>query len=254
MAGQGITELPIQTALDWQEIQVKHFQLVVQDTRKADYPRHELAKCLKVMHEVIAAGGAVYVHCKAGITRSATVVYAYLAKHGNADNLPLNSNREAILNYLRNLRDVVTLRDLNFDVAKGAIEILETMSGQPLPAKNTVLKNIDGFLQTSEAKSQLVQFAWFKELKNNALRDRTLLATADNILNKLNRATTLKDFHEALDLHEGKVFFNEKTNLFLELIEHLAKIFNYRKDDILRILSTQSKKSEEEPISPAAHP
>lgn len=40
-------------------------------------------KCFEVINKVRNAGGTIYVHCNAGISRSPTIVAAYLIKHQN---------------------------------------------------------------------------------------------------------------------------------------------------------------------------
>ena len=60
--------------------------------------KRQLPRCVMVLDELVVAGHRVYVHCAAGVTRSPTVIVAYL--HWKLD-WPL----EKALNHLHDVRN-----------------------------------------------------------------------------------------------------------------------------------------------------
>ena len=68
----------------------------VNDFDRLDLKR-KLMRCVQSLHELVMAGHTVYVHCTAGVTRSPTVVAAYLHVH-------LGSSIEEAVERLREVR------------------------------------------------------------------------------------------------------------------------------------------------------
>ena len=68
-----------------------------------------IANCVGLLHDQSKAGNKTYVHCKAGRGRSATIVVAYLLRHG-IDGQIFSSAREAYA-YLKKIRPQINLND-----------------------------------------------------------------------------------------------------------------------------------------------
>lgn len=95
----GLSLDEFETPTGWNQRNVDHHWVVIKDFG-ANISNEKLYDTLKQMHQVISEGGAVYVHCKAGVGRSAMIVLAYLAIYET--NLEFNDIPEELLNiYLK---------------------------------------------------------------------------------------------------------------------------------------------------------
>jgi len=83
--------------------------LVFRNVRVIDFDaldlKRQLPLCVMVLDELVAAGHRVYVHCTAGVTRSPTVIAAYL-------HWKFNWPPEKALNHLHDIRNCSPLRDV----------------------------------------------------------------------------------------------------------------------------------------------
>ncbi|KAH7699388.1 Protein F28C6.8 a, partial [Aphelenchoides avenae] len=65
------------TRADWEEANIRFHHIPMQDFTGTT-SRQNIQKALAFIDEVASDGKSVYVHCKAGRTRSATVAVCYL--------------------------------------------------------------------------------------------------------------------------------------------------------------------------------
>ncbi|XP_035216041.1 phosphatidylglycerophosphatase and protein-tyrosine phosphatase 1-like [Stegodyphus dumicola] len=72
----------VTTEEEWKRRGVKFLQLHTQDIFHAP-SQEKLARGVQFINEFVGTGSSVYVHCKAGRTRSATLVGCYLMKRHN---------------------------------------------------------------------------------------------------------------------------------------------------------------------------
>jgi atypical dual specificity phosphatase len=73
--------IPILLFQEWESRGVKFLQLHTRDIFETPC-QEKLKKGVSFINEVAGSGGSVYVHCKAGRTRSATLVGCYLMQVG----------------------------------------------------------------------------------------------------------------------------------------------------------------------------
>ena len=62
-----------------QERGLKYLHVSIEDTPSARISQ-QFSRCIRFIHEVLTGGGVLLVHCHAGISRSATIIIAYLMK------------------------------------------------------------------------------------------------------------------------------------------------------------------------------
>jgi len=62
--------------------ELKYHNIEVLDVPESPIAHHFAAACTAI-HEAIGSGGAVLVHCNAGISRSSTIVLSYMIAHHN---------------------------------------------------------------------------------------------------------------------------------------------------------------------------
>jgi atypical dual specificity phosphatase len=101
---------PFTTAVsfnDWQGEGVINLRIHAVDIEGVKI--EEIKKGIKFIREQVISGRTVYVHCKAGIGRSATVVACYLLKYGLANGRKFHSPEE-VSAYLFEKRDQVRLQ------------------------------------------------------------------------------------------------------------------------------------------------
>lgn len=80
----GLFTTPVQPS-DWKAAKVEHLQILAKDYNPVKM--HHIVKGVQFIHEHIEKKETVYVHCKAGRGRSATVVVCYLLKHKQLNNV-----------------------------------------------------------------------------------------------------------------------------------------------------------------------
>jgi atypical dual specificity phosphatase len=89
-----------QEGINWLQVSTPDFRTLTQET---------IEKGVEFVRAQIDAGKKVYVHCKAGVGRSATIVTAYLLKYGKkSDGTPFDSFDEAY-GYVQGRRPQVRL-------------------------------------------------------------------------------------------------------------------------------------------------
>lgn len=190
-SGQGFPfNLDIQSPSQWRDLNVEHHQLLVPDFT-ADMPVLEIITTLKKIHHTIHAEKDVYVHCKAGRGRSATLIFLYLYFYGSDDGqLQPRKTCDEIYTFLKSKRSQVELKERNFKkilevVALVADHDIQTFMEQEehnthhlddfvlLPVKHSVdeIKSLlDSYLVSIKAKQVICQLNSFKDLVSYALQ------------------------------------------------------------------------------------
>ncbi len=233
----------MQTGLKWSQRGIAHLQISVDDTKKTnDFPMRELIRTVVKMHEVIESGDSVYVHCKAGRSRSATVVLLYLYLYGDqANNLPPCSPLANIHGHLIEKRQEVSLHEHNYQAVSQAIklsherkELLEPE--QPYYKQHPDLldlpltEQINAYLASNKAKFDIVQLCWFKELKSVAIKNKSARKGIQDFLNTIlhaeNGEWAISLFNDEKDLsREMKGFRDDLLNLLADqLNQNIALI------------------------------
>lgn len=97
---------------DWVDMGILQKHIPTQDF--LGVPSDKIEEAVTFLEEQIKQGKKVYVHCKAGRGRSASVVSAYLMKHGlgspeNEGYIPPNSSLDRIYSFLKSKRAQVNL-------------------------------------------------------------------------------------------------------------------------------------------------
>ena len=101
---------------EWHERGIKTLQLPTLDCTGVD--QATIAKGIQFIRNMQAEGRAVYVHCKAGVGRSATIIACKILQDGLADGTKFHSVAD-VVQYMRNIRNHVTIYRGH---AKAAIE------------------------------------------------------------------------------------------------------------------------------------
>lgn len=239
VSGYGFTYLPIHSPLDFKEMGVEHHQLAVQDVRNANFPIRELAAAVRKIRKKVEENKITYVHCKAGISRSATVVFLYLLQYGSepvngVQELKPNSDRMTIFNYLKKLRPVISLHDFHFDAIYAAKKLLD--NPEPIAVFNSgnLLKDINDYLADSRSKSAIAQMVWFKEIKKMAYRDATKLKCVQQFLDDLFQAKSTDKLCALFN--KVDILKDAKIELYAELVQHLAVKLQQTKEEIDALL------------------
>jgi protein-tyrosine phosphatase/O-acetyl-ADP-ribose deacetylase (regulator of RNase III) len=179
----------MQTPLEWEELGIAHQHLVVDDMKKADdFPSYELIKTIVKMHYYIQQGHDVLVHCKAGRSRSATIVLLYLMIFTDENNetiqdvsaINLNNIFDSLMekhSYLKECRPRASLHEHHYDAICKALELIKRNPKLLTPkpayyeikaeqlADLSIADQIHAYLATKGAHSEIMQLSWFKQLK-----------------------------------------------------------------------------------------
>lgn len=91
------------TPEEWQQHEIAHLHIDAKDF--VPLTTEQIESAVEFIREHIQKGGKVYVHCKAGRGRSATVVTCYLLKYGGYDSV------SEALDFLRTRRPQIAIND-----------------------------------------------------------------------------------------------------------------------------------------------
>lgn len=245
----------IQSPSDWQEMGVRHHQLLAKDYT-ADMTIEDTIKTLKLMHETIEKGESVYIHCKAGRSRSATVVLLYCIFFGIKDFLEPQADIEdasdanideavvdKIYQYIRSKRSQVDLHHYNFQKIQQVITAdrkIKDYSERDLAVdlKQDSLQNkLDTYISSIECKESITQLNAFKQLKFygidkciSSVRRKHIQAFLDAIITADNSNWLFELFNNEGPLKyllasrpHGGLLGTGKPNKRLEIVDSLKK-------------------------------
>jgi atypical dual specificity phosphatase len=105
----GLLSDPV-TPEDWKSLGIEHHQIEAQDFHPLTVD--EIEEGVAFIEENIGKGLKVYVHCKAGRSRSATIVAAYLVKSGACETL------DDAFSFMKQRRPAVKVGQKKIDVIK----------------------------------------------------------------------------------------------------------------------------------------
>jgi protein-tyrosine phosphatase len=271
LAGYGlVSTLPIQTPLEWKTMGVKHHQLVKRDDKTDDFPIRLLIQTVVMMRQDIENGEDVYVHCKAGKSRSPTVILLYLALFGaKREGLEPGLESYILHKYMLSLRPQIALHDYHYDVVERAKQLTKQephllrchlaqdvkesiprtsmMLTELVSARRTLLHT---YLFTSDFKIALMQLSWFKQIKLISFSDSSQKHWVQFLLNNLLNATLSSDYFRLLKSEE--IFNNERGNLYQEMIHHLTVKFEL--DDSLVEAAMSGQLPPASPVPPLSPP
>lgn len=240
-----IWDLEIQTALEWLHVGVRQLQLVAQDIRADDFPIYEFIRTLVKTKQILEAGKAVYVHCRAGRSRSATFILCYLYLFGDKkNNIEPLTDLKILHQHLTKLRPEVSLHACHYDVIYKVKELVSCYPELLNPIKSysgvsTIRSVGDLHLALNQyfadilSKNDIMQLCWFKELKRYAMKNPDKLTEAQEILDKLFAAKTAENYHTLLKNNKLTYISIVLKELYSELVQHLAAVFNRSSYEIM---------------------
>ena len=162
MAGKGFWGKEVYSPQDWKEMGVEHLLICMQDLT-ADVYAEDLVdnvKKIKAFQEnPDNAGKAVYVHCKAGRSRSAAFLAVYLAKYVTAD-------IESALKFIKDKRPQTDVGVNKRSKAREALSMFSDQSKQAAAgsAVEVSYTSAEDYLSSLDAKDDIRQLTSFKEL------------------------------------------------------------------------------------------
>lgn len=172
--GSGIWGLNTAKPNDWLKLGINHHTIIIEDyTGSIETP--ELYETIKKMHTYISNGLDVYVHCKAGVGRSAMAVLAYLAVYGkiskeenqNTETLAAADKEDAVSHlyqYLRQQRPQVKLRKNHLNKVKEVVEYHKNINAKLLNDR-AKWPDLETYLKSDEVKKDIIQLPAFKSLQ-----------------------------------------------------------------------------------------
>jgi protein-tyrosine phosphatase len=122
----------------------------IKDKHDSNIEEH-FDSCTEFIHSALKEGGKIYVHCKMGISRSSTIVIAYIMQHGTPEN-PYSHTFEEAKNFVASKRPIIcpnlgfcdALQNLEIRLKQTIISIeqisdcISEMSNSPFEKNNNV--------------------------------------------------------------------------------------------------------------------
>lgn len=223
--------LEIQSSSQWKKLDVEHHQLIVPDFT-ADVPISELIEILRKMHSNIKANQDVYVHCKAGKGRSATLLFLYLYFYGSNDGqLSSRKTFDTIYAFLKAKRPQVKLNEQNFEKIREVVTFISQheycamlddvdnkteINRCSFKNENKTLfqikDDLDHYLASIEAKQMICQLNSFKDLISYGARKQHFFSNS-------NRAIQIQTF---LD----HIYYAEDADWYFDLLNEKGPLKN----------------------------
>lgn len=94
------------SAKEWQDRGITNHRFVAEDFLPVS--QDQLKTGADLIHQLLMKGRVIYVHCKAGVGRSASLVVAYLIKYGSSSQLKFETINDAI-DYASQKRQLINL-------------------------------------------------------------------------------------------------------------------------------------------------
>lgn len=162
-----------QTAEDWDLANIAHHEVPIEDYT-IDVDPENVFHAIMIIHDYLSRGLAVYVHCKAGKSRSATIVAAYILIHACGDNKPFpeNTSMEEIRIYMLFRRRQLLINENHFAIARQTKEFYQQNHLIPTTyVKDDTLSplaNFNLFFASKLTKREISNLLSFKKIKHYA--------------------------------------------------------------------------------------
>lgn len=221
----------IATPLDWKQRKRAHFSSPMKDFG-AKTPKVALIYLLDIMHECVSRNEVVAVHCKAGHGRSGMVGETYVAvyEHGcrpeafnlktldqdakqalDKANKKAKEGREEIgLDAEQTQKALDTIKDcFRIQAAMATPSAVETKEHKAEAKSEDKNITLDAFLASTEAKLEIAQLTYFKEL---AIYAASLLGSAK-------RTATIQDFFTRIRYAKDAGWYHDYHKILQSLLD-----------------------------------
>jgi len=178
LAGEGFSGVTMAQPKDWIERNIEHRLVEMRDFSAVVDIKTAIDAILK-MKEVIDSGKAVYIHCKAGRSRSAMFCAIYLSLFMINPLTGMNYTLEEAEVLIRNARKQICIEDAKMILAAEIIEEIQkilNISAVPETKEEIALthERLNQFLVDSHTKERVLQLSCTLNLEDYALRAEKL--------------------------------------------------------------------------------
>lgn len=194
-------DLDIQSPQHWKDMGIEHHLLPIEDFTTT-VAEENLYEAVKKIHEYIVEEKGVYVHCKAGRSRSALVCACYLAVYGSGDSiLQPEATPDEIYSYLQSKRKQVSLNERGLNKIQNIKTHHQCKGVQNYPVikddlkkSSSLIEKLNSYFASLEGKKEIAQLTAFKELSQYAADKNTSLRAQhiQNFLNSVRDATSAR--------------------------------------------------------------
>jgi hypothetical protein len=270
---------------DWKAEKVENHILVKMADFTADVVTEDAIKAITKMRECIVQGGSVYVHCKAGRSRSAMMCAIYLALYGDNPLVKAEMPLDDTIKLLIKKRKQVELDALKIQKAQEIIaemqksfkHVIQSTIPDPSPV---VLQNISQYLidekklvqnlNLQSIKDSILKLDVTRELMTYTTKPCCAMFSDKNVcaikrfFNLLNEPASDKWFSMLMDTKPGGLlssFINDNkseaavreklvTTLQHEVVHRLCETLACDQQDFLNVLQIAEPKSLDQKLSP----
>ncbi|MBA2709102.1 MAG: dual specificity protein phosphatase family protein [Tatlockia sp.] len=242
------TVVPVTPPFSWQPVGIDHHHLPFIDFSDEVHPHLVLEALAKIM-EVYHRGGTVYIHCKAGRSRSPLIasLVLYFIEHSSSpiQDYTVETLRASLNAKIAALTEQRPQTKIDDDKINLGVRVLQLYLANPVPKLDLQAKE---YTQSSKFFSKLTQSPQFKSLWHFAYNNSQYLADMQTIMETL--------YQEPLKV---LAVLNNFKNNYCELSEAIKNILKnesgrlvlYQFKNCLNILKDPSFQAEETRLSQA---